>query len=91
MNWVKGNLPTAPGWYAVVIEGDSETDGPHVYYDYPDYQTFAQWVPADPEEYEDFEGGYKGSWSVMHDEEGESIIGWCGPLPIPTDWRNQLK
>jgi hypothetical protein len=91
MNWVKGNLPTEAGWYAVIIAGDSETDGPHVYYDYPDYQTFGQWVPAQPDEFEDFEGGYKGGWSVMHDEESETIIGWCGPLDIPTDWREQLK
>lgn len=87
MEWTlrrdKDHCPTDAGWYRVLIPGDSEADGPHVYYDYPDYETWAQWIPADPEEFEDFDGGYKGQFACEHDEETESVTMWYGPLIVP--------
>jgi hypothetical protein len=66
--------PTEPGTYLLRIKGDCETDGPHVYYDYPDYTTFGTVV-----EVEDGEVHAQGS----HDEEPETIIAWYGPLAMP--------
>ncbi|WP_396604831.1 hypothetical protein ACFLEY_22150 [Bradyrhizobium sp. YCK136] len=66
--------PKLPGHYQFRIAGDSETDGPHVYYEYPDYTTFGEVFPE--------EEGYihaQGS----HDEEPESIIAWYGPINVP--------
>ncbi len=87
MEWVaksnKDHWPESEGWYRVLIPGDSETDGPHVYYDYPDYETWAYWQPADPDELEDFAGGWKGGFQCEHDEESESVAMWCGPIVFP--------
>jgi hypothetical protein len=66
--------PTKPGTYQFRIAGDSETDGPHVYYDFPDYTTFG--TVADVE---DGEVHAQGS----HDEEPDTIIAWYGPINLP--------
>jgi hypothetical protein len=65
--------PTQPGSYILRITGDSETEGPHVYYDYPDYTTFGN---VHIEEGEVIAGG-------IHDEDADSIIAWYGPLALP--------
>ncbi len=66
--------PKTPGVYFFRIAGDSESDGPHVYYDYPDYTQSG--VVMDDEEGGVFAMGDK-------DEEPESIIAWYGPLTAP--------
>lgn len=73
------DYPTTSGWYRVMISGDSESIDGHEIYSYPDYETWAQWIAADPAEYEDFEGGYKGSWQSLTGEENESIFAFIGP------------
>ena len=66
--------PTEPGEYAIMVRGDSETDGPHVFYDYPDYQTYAKaWRNEDGEM----------ELNLMHDEPAEAVFAWFGPLVIP--------
>lgn len=75
--------PGKAGTYRVVIGGDSETCDGHVIYDYPDYESWATWFPAEEDEYEDFDGGYKGHWYCQYDEEGEWIIAYYGPIEIP--------
>jgi hypothetical protein len=72
--------PTIAGWYRVMISGDSETDGPHVFYDYPDYETWA-WFQT-PEH--DDEPDYVGTFTGIHDEETEMVFAWCGPFYVPT-------
>lgn len=72
--------PEAEGRYTVLLAGDSETCDGHTLYDYPDYQDVGVWHRAPPEDFEDFEGGFKGNWQVPYGE-GEDVIGWCGPLP----------
>src|ERR1700681_672053 len=62
--------PTKPGTYQFRIAGDSESDGPHVYYDYPDYTTFGTVMSV-----EDGEVHAQGT----HDEGPEPIIAWYGP------------
>ena len=67
--------PTKEGFYAVMVCGDSESDGPHVYYSYPDYLTHAY-------AFRDEDTGQivlKG----IHDEEQETVIAWYGPIEIP--------
>lgn len=86
--WVQredeNQVPDAEGWYRVLHSGDEERDGPHVYYSFDDYQGWGYWTPAAPEELEDWDGGWKGSWSCEHDEEGDiSIMAWFGPITIP--------
>jgi hypothetical protein len=66
--------PTKPGTYQFRIAGDSESDGPHVYYDYHDYTTFGTVMSV-----EDGEVHAQGT----HDEEPESIIAWYGPITLP--------
>lgn len=89
--WIeqKPAIPEQEGWYRVMYPGDSESDGPHVYYDYPDYEDWAYWHPAEPEELEDFDGGYKGSWSTQYDQSGESIFAYCGPIAV-TPYSSQV-
>lgn len=75
--------PTIPGIYAVIVKGDSEREGAHVYYDFADYQTFATLT-----------GEYSKDDDTLelhgdHDEEGEFMLAWCGPLDLPQfdyDW-----
>lgn len=67
--------PTKDGMYFVRIAGDSETEGPHVYYDFPDYTTTAM-VKLDNGEGDIF-------IYCEHDEEPDSIIAWYGPLTAP--------
>lgn len=42
--------------------------------------------PADPDEFEDFEGGYKGCWVTAHDE-ADGIFAWCGPVELPAPYK----
>jgi hypothetical protein len=67
--------PTQDGIYVVRIAGDSETEGPHVYYEFPDYTTTAM-VKLDNGEGDVFV-------YCEHDEEPEHIIAWYGPLTAP--------
>lgn len=70
--------PTKKGIYAVMIKGDSERDGAHVYYEFDDYQTMAilKDVSFDKDDiYISFEG--------VHDEQVETIFAWYGPIEIP--------
>ena len=73
-------IPTEEGWYRVMIHGDSESIDGHTIYDFPDYETWAYWTPADQAECEDFDGGYKGSWMCTHDEDGDWVFAYCGPF-----------
>lgn len=72
-----GGLPTQPGWYRVKIAGDSETEGPHVYYAYDDYETWANFRidKNDPTD--------TGTFAGVHDEETDMVFAWCGPFVIP--------
>jgi hypothetical protein len=85
LKWINQQpaVPNQEGWYRVMHPGDSESIDGHTIYDFPDYEDWAYWQPADPEEFEDFEGGYKGSWQTMHDEEGEGIFAYYGPVNVP--------
>lgn len=65
--------PTLEGNYVFRISGDSETDGPHVYYDFPDYTANGKVFTDDGEVF-----AYGDT-----DEEPESIIAWYGPLTAP--------
>jgi hypothetical protein len=67
--------PTVPGVYVVMVSGDSETDGPHVYYSFDDYQTFATLTNKDIEGFQSFKG--------FHDEESHTFFAWYGPIEIP--------
>lgn len=83
------SYPTEDGWYVVMIEGDSETIDGFTLYDFPDYETFGYWTCAEPDEFEDFEGGYKGSFSCRHDEESDSVMAFCGPFKYPPFNKNK--
>lgn len=69
------DLPTVEGWYRVMISGDSETEGPHVYYAYDDYETWAEFFP-------DEEEGGPGTFHGNRDEETDQVFAWCGPMPF---------
>jgi hypothetical protein len=76
--------PTIPGIYAVIVKGDSESEGPHVFYDFPDYQALATLTGEDQHDEFDEQRLYGD-----HDEEAEFMIAWCGPLDLPHfnfDW-----
>lgn len=83
--WIKQKnpVPEKEGWYVVMISGDSESIDGHTIYDFPDYETFAYWKPADDSELEEFENGYKGSWRFMHDEEADTAFAYYGPIEFP--------
>ncbi len=63
--------PDEANLYAVRISGDSERDGPHVFYEFEDYTTFAI--------IDKLRMSFKGE----HDEEKETCLGWYGPIVIP--------
>lgn len=65
--------PTIAGRYFFQIAGDSESDGPHVFYDFDDYTTTGQ-VVVD----EDGARAYGDT-----DEQQEHIIAWYGPMIAP--------
>jgi hypothetical protein len=90
LRWVQeaNPVPPAEGWYRVMVGGDSESVDGHTIYEFPDYEQWGYWTPAAPEEFEDFEGGYKGSWKCMHDEEGEFLFAYCGPFVVPPFEKN---
>lgn len=67
--------PTVPGLYAVMVEGDSERDGAHVFYEFGDYQTLATLGPKDADGDQQFKG--------LYDEEEHTFFAWFGPLEIP--------
>lgn len=87
--WISQHLsyPRREGWYRVVHSGDSESVDGYTIYDYPDYEAWAYWTPAREDEFEDFEGGYKGSWMCSHDEDGDFIVAFCGPIPVPSPFK----
>jgi hypothetical protein len=89
MNWIeqKPAIPTAEGWYRVMHPGDSESIDGHTIYDFPDYEDWAYWTPASPEEFEDFDGGYKGSWHTYYDADGSGIFAYAGPVEVPQPYR----
>jgi hypothetical protein len=93
MNWTmqKPAIPPVEGWYRVMHSGDSESVDGHTIYDFPDYEDWAYWQPADPEELEDFDGGYKGSWQTMHNEEGDFIFAYAGPVPTPEPFHMERR
>lgn len=76
-------VPDKPGHYLCAFPGDSETEGPHVYYEYPDYTEWGYWTtpPDDPEvEPDDYsEGGY---WTFPLSEP-DGMIAWFGPVEVP--------
>lgn len=86
MKWIEQQpaIPPKEGWYRVMIPGDSESIDGHTIYDFPDYETWAYWYPATEEDYEDFEGGYKGHWNCVHDEESEFVFAYYGPIEFPS-------
>lgn len=85
IKWVrqKPAVPQLEGWYRVMHPGDSDSVDGHTIYDYPDYEDWAYWTPAKPEELEEEGDGYKGSWTTMHDEEGDMIFAYAGPVVMP--------
>lgn len=66
--------PPVVGHYRVLIVGDSETEGPHVYYEYDDYTVWAEVKDVDPEDY---------IIRCEFDEELDQIISWYGPINAP--------
>lgn len=71
----KGTWPIVPGIYKVVIVGDEEREGAHVYYSYDDYETFARLEEPNADGEQKFHGD--------NDEEVEQILAWFGPIDIP--------
>lgn len=72
--------PTVEGRYAIVVDGDEERDGAHVFYSFNDYQTL-----ADGRLYEFDPGGDAETVEAIrfygdHDEGDETVIAWYGPL-----------
>lgn len=82
--------PVEGGWYRVMISGDSETDGAHVYYSYPDYETWALWTEGDPEAQAEKDDGWEGQWSVVHDEPHECVFAYAGPVRIPIPFKDEV-
>jgi hypothetical protein len=68
------DLPKDPGWYRVMVSGDSESIDGHEIYSFDDYETWAQFRPYD-------DGG--GSFSGIHDEDEHCIFAWYGPITFP--------
>jgi len=89
MDWVKQKpaAPSVEGWYRVMPAGDSESIDGFTLYEFDDYEDWAYWTPAAPEEFEDFEGGYKGDWRTMHDEPSECIFAYAGPVLLPKPYK----
>lgn len=83
--WVKQKpaVPDREGWYRVMHPGDYESIDGQVTYDFNDYEGWAYWVPALPDELEEEEGGHKGTWITQHDEEGDMIFAYLGPFEFP--------
>ena len=88
--WIKERpaRPSAEGWYKVMHPGSEILEG-HVYYDYPDYSGWAYWQPATPAEFAILgstiitKQAEEAHWICEHDEDGESIFAYYGPLDIP--------
>lgn len=91
LTWIKQKpaIPAVEGWYRVMHAGDSEYLEGHCLYDFADYESWAYWTPAGPDEFEDFDGGYKGQWKCSHDEDGDFIFAYCGPF-IVTPYREAV-
>lgn len=77
------DCPEESGWYRIMVSGDSELIDGHYIYSFDDYETWAYFTKASPDEFEDFIGGYKGSFCGTHDEENETIFAYVGPFVIP--------
>ncbi len=72
--------PRQPGRYWVMISGDSETDGPHVFYQFDDYRT--QFTIVD---YDEETGVPMGAGD--QDEEWDTVIAyWQPPIIEPKPW-----
>lgn len=95
MEWVEQRpaTPEKEGWYRVAHAGDSESVDGHKIYEFSDYEDWAFWAPAHPNEREDFEGGFKGRWEFMHDEVAEFVFAYCGPFEFTpfADWKRAQK
>jgi hypothetical protein len=67
--------PTKSGLYPVVIVGEEERDGPHVYYSYDAYTTFMD-IKVDED------GGISGTG--LHDEGWWQVVYWLDqPIVLP--------
>ena len=88
MDWIQQNpaVPDVEGWYRVMLPGDSDSVDGHTLYDFPDYETWGYWTPASAEEFEDFEGGYKGSWTLELGEP-DGLFAYAGPVTVPAPFR----
>ena len=89
MEWTNSNIePTESGWYACLHDGDSEHDDMGgVIYDFGPYVEFTFW---------NTEGSTIGFLNFAHEDirepahwsrglsEPDGIIGWYGPIEIPT-------
>lgn len=93
LKWVRGNAPAEEGWYRVLHPGDSESIEGHTIYEYGDYQGWAYWaIEREAKSHVvDLPGwsatlraeAHEASWTCEHDEDGESIIAFCGPIAFP--------
>jgi hypothetical protein len=66
-------LPRRPGYYRVMISGDSESLEGHTIYEYSDYETWAYFAIDDE----------NGTFTGVHDEETDMIFAFCGPIAVP--------
>lgn len=76
MKWERNSLPFVPGYYRVLIAGDSESIDGHQIYSFRDYEIFCELVSID------IEDNYH-QWDFPHDEEEDFILAWFGPIEIP--------
>lgn len=90
--WVRGNTPEIEGWYRVMHPGDSESIDGHTIYEYGDYPGWAYWsaavepTPVQPGIImlsELTQVPQEAHWVCEHDEDGESIFAFYGPIEIP--------
>ncbi len=72
--------------------GDSESIDGHTIYEYGDYPGWAYWNPEVEDSPIDGNVDFRdlvtqvphdAYWACEHDEDGESIIAFCGPYFIP--------
>lgn len=93
MQWIEQQpaVPEKEGWYRVMHHGDSESIDGHVVYAFDDYEGWAYWTPASPDELEDDEDGYEGSWNCVHDEESEFIFAYLGPFEFESFKKYEKK
>ncbi len=94
LKWIKEHPahPSVEGWYRVMHPGDSDSIDGHTLYEYGDYPGWAYWQPERPaESIVAFEGKVtvtalgvdEAHWICEHDEDGEGIFAYYGPITIP--------